>query len=127
MLSSSIGVRDDFSYQQLVYSEPLDAVLYCDSTQIMGTTNFQKATLYAYLPVEGYRVAIVGDTIVSAHYSSGIFARTLTENYQPNHVIHLSGTSVWGGIRDLREMYRRLSALTRSQDDGYVPEPRKDD
>ena len=99
MLSSSIGVRDDFSYQQLVYSEALDAVLYCDSTQIMGTTNFQKATLYAYLPMEGYHVAIVGDTIVSADYSSGIFARTLTENYQPSHVIHLSGTSVWGGIR----------------------------
>lgn len=75
MLSSNIGVRDDFSYQQLVYSEALDAVLYCDSTQIMGTTNFQKATLYAYLPVEGYQVAIVGDTIVSADYSSGIFAR----------------------------------------------------
>ena len=37
------------------------------------------------------------------------------------------GAVVWGGIRDLREMYRRLSALTRSQDDGYVPEPRKDD
>lgn len=79
MLSSSIGVRDDFSYQQMVYSEALDAVLYCDSTQIMGTTNFQKATLYAYLPMEGYNVAIVGDTIVSADYSSGIFARTLTE------------------------------------------------
>jgi len=72
MLSSNIGVRDDFSYQQLAYSEKLDAVLYCDSTQVMGTTNFQKATLYAYLPMEGYHVAIVGDTIVSADYSSGI-------------------------------------------------------
>ena len=46
------------------------------------------------------------------------------------HVVLAPVTAVWmtwGGIRDLREMYRRLSALTRSQDDGYVPEPRKDD
>ena len=117
MLSSNIGVRDDFSYQQLVYSEALDAVLYCDSTQIMGTTNFQKATLYAYLPVEGYHVAIVGDTIVSADYSSGIFARTLTENYQPNHVIHLSGTSVWGGIRDYAVDYPEVAVVSDSDID----------
>lgn len=78
----------------------------------MGTTNFQKATLYAYLPVEGYHVAIVGDTIVSADYSSGIFARTLTENYQPNHVIHLSGTSVWGGIRYYAMDYPEVAVVS---------------
>lgn len=122
MLSSNIGVRDDFSYQQLAYSEKLDAVLYCDSTQVMGTTNFQKATLYAYLPVEGYHVAIVGDTIVSADYSSGIFARTLTENYQPNHVIHLSGTSVWGGIRDYAVDYPEVAVVSDSDIDSASAE-----
>ena len=88
----------------------------------MGTTNFQKATLYAYLPVEGYHVAIVGDTIVSADYSSGIFARTLTENYQPNHVIHLSGTSVWGGIRYYAMDYPEVAVVSDSDIDSASAE-----
>ena len=116
MLSSSIGVKNDMSYQQIVYSEKLDALLYCDSTQIMGTTNFQKATLYAYIPVDGYRIAIVGDTIVAADYSSGIFARTLTENYQPNHVIYMAGTAVWGGIRDYAVDYPEVAVVGNAGD-----------
>ena len=121
-LSSGIGIEADLSYQQLVYSEPLDALLYCSSTQVMGTTNFQKATLYAYLPTEGYRVATVGDTVVAADYSSGIFARTLTENYQPNHVIHLSGTSVWGGIRDYAVDYPEVAVVGDSDIDSASAE-----
>lgn len=122
MLSSAIAVKEDMSYQQIVYSEKLDALLYCDSTQIMGTTNFQKATLYAYIPVDGYRIAIVGDTVVAADYSSGVFARTLTENYQPNHVIHLSGTSVWGGIRDYAVDYPEVAVVGDSDIDSASAE-----
>lgn len=121
-LCSAIAMKDDMSYQQITYSAALDAVLYCDSTQIMGTKDFQKATLYAYVPVEGYRIATVGDTVVSAAYSSGVFARTLTENYQPNHVIHLSGTSVWGGIRDYAMDYPEVAVVGDSDIDSASAE-----
>lgn len=121
-LCSAIAMKDDMSYQQITYSAALDAVLYCDSTQIMGTKDFQKATLYAYVPVEGYRIATVGDTVVSAAYSSGVFARTLTENYQPNHVIHLSGTSVWGGIRDYAMDYPEVAVVDDSDIDSASAE-----
>lgn len=90
----------DLSYRRMVYSEALDAVLYMDSTKIMGTKDFQQETLYAYLPAEGYSIAVTGDTAIASSYNSGIFARTLKENYQPDHVIYLEGTSVYGGIRD---------------------------
>jgi len=31
-----------------------------------------------------------------------------------------AGWMTWGGIRDLREMFRRLREYARSSDDGYV-------
>lgn len=42
------------------------------------------------------------------------------------HVVLAPVTAVWmtwGGIRDLREMFRRLRLSDRAQDDGYVPAP----
>jgi len=38
----------------------------------------------------------------------------LTENYQPNHVIHLSGTSVWGGIRYYAMDYPEVAVVSDS-------------
>ena len=46
----------------------------------------------------------------------------MTENYQPNHVIHLSGTSVWGGIRYYAMDYPEVAVVSDSDIDSASAE-----
>jgi len=92
-----VGVVDDAErVSRMVYAPELDALMYQDSTRIMGRKALGDPQLYTYVPttVSG-RLAVIADTLVMVTTTS-IVVRQLVEGFSAPESLQLMNTNQGG-------------------------------
>ena len=89
----------------MAYCASLDAVIYMDTSRIMGIDSQGVARQYGYAPVSyANRLAIMGDSAVISNYDSTLI-RTLTADFRTDEYLNISGSWMDDGARLFSSRY----------------------
>lgn len=112
--AEKLGELDMDYVSAVTYAENFDALLWLDNCRIMGTSDFVTAKQYAYVPVSYSEILVaMGDSI--AVYSSDVYIRTLTENFNTESSLTVYGSYMDSGSKLFTEKYPQVPVYSADE------------